>query len=222
MATTTQLISPENAMQVAAKSVQYATAITIQNAEHYEMAAAVLQKIDDRLKQGDELFDPNIEAAHKSHKAAIAVKRAFTDPLEQAKKIIKSKMVSYSTEQERLRIEEERRLQEEARKEQEAKAAQEAAELEARGETHLADIVRQTATDALPVVVAPNNVPKVEGVSTLKVWDFVIEDETKIPREFLAVNESAIRAVVKAQKGLARIPGVKVFSKNDVRTTGRR
>ncbi|PWU06776.1 MAG: hypothetical protein C5B43_01300 [Verrucomicrobia bacterium] len=41
-------------------------------------------------------------------------------------------------------------------------------------------------------------------------WDFRIEDETKIPREYMLVDEAAIEKAV--NNGIRNIPGVKIFS----------
>jgi len=62
-------------------------------------------------------------------------------------------------------------------------------------------------------VVAPishSDVPKVGGIRIPLVWDFEIVDAALIPREFLDVNETRIRKVVKAMQAHTNIPGVKV------------
>lgn len=47
-------------------------------------------------------------------------------------------------------------------------------------------------------------------ISSKAAWDFVFEDESAIPREFLIVDEAAIKKAVAA--GIRNIPGVKIFS----------
>jgi hypothetical protein len=51
-------------------------------------------------------------------------------------------------------------------------------------------------------------------VTARLVWDFEIVDESKIPREYLMVNEKAIRAAIKA--GVRDIPGVRIFQKEEL------
>ena len=222
MATSVQMITPSEVAQIVPKVVAQAQQIEISTADDYEMAASFLTALGNRKKEVEATFDPIIGKAHDAHKEALAQKKKFFDPLVEAERAVKSKMVTYSDEQARQDRERQRIAEEQARQEQQEAAAKEAADLEARGETHLADIVRQAAAEApaAPVVV-PSTVPKTDGVATVKVWKWEITDEALIPREFLAVNPVAVNAVVKAQKGMARIPGVKIWSENDVRRTGR-
>jgi uncharacterized protein YbjQ (UPF0145 family) len=236
MATSIQLMSQDEANQIVSRVANAANGLVIQNDDHMEMAASMLNRIDDRLKWGDETFDPNIDAAHKAHKAAIAVKRTFTDPLQEAKKIIKSKMVGYTTECERKREEEQRRLEAEAKQAADDAALAEAAELASRGEQHLAEVVLQSAAEAAPAALAPASIAKPAGITTTKVWKWTYQgDPAEALKElvqaaakddrllgYLAHNTQAIGATVKAQKSLTRIPRIKVWSENDVRSTGRR
>ncbi len=67
------------------------------------------------------------------------------------------------------------------------------------------------------LATATDSAPKVAGISATKIWDFEITDVTKIPREFLQPNESAIRAFVKAAKREDAIPGVRAFEKISIR-----
>ncbi len=76
----------------------------------------------------------------------------------------------------------------------------------------------QAGADALVALsLATDSAPKVAGVSSTKIWDFEITDATKIPREFLQPNESAIRAFVKAAKREDAIAGVRAFEKIVIR-----
>lgn len=55
-----------------------------------------------------------------------------------------------------------------------------------------------------------------DGMGYREHWDFEIVDPSLLPREYLQPNEKAIREVVKALKGGAAIPGVRVFVENRV------
>jgi len=250
MATNVQLISPAEVAQLVPKVVAQANQIVISTDDDYEMTASFLQLIATRKKEVEATFDPIIAKAHEAHKEACGQKKKFMDPLIDAEKTTKRKMIDFDDERERLRKIEEARLAEIARQEQEAAVAEaarlakieadriqeaaltEAAQLEAQGEKVLADIVLQHAADCVamaPAVVAPiaapvvvqSTVPKVEGIAKTVNWEFEVTDERLIPREFLSVNMQAIRAVVRAQKGLAKIPGVRTWPASGVRTTGR-
>jgi hypothetical protein len=68
---------------------------------------------------------------------------------------------------------------------------------------------------------AQHQSPEAAGVASQEVWRFQIDDPSQLPREYLMPNEAAIRAVVNTQKGLAQIPGVRVWRELTVRPTGR-
>lgn len=59
------------------------------------------------------------------------------------------------------------------------------------------------------------------GVQVRTVWKFRITDPSLIPREYMNVNEGAIRVAVQATKGATSIPGVEVFEDNIVASTGK-
>lgn len=58
---------------------------------------------------------------------------------------------------------------------------------------------------------------KVQGVSVTETWDFQIEDDSAVPREYLCVDVISVKAAIKA--GVREIPGIKIFSKAAVRVT---
>lgn len=47
-------------------------------------------------------------------------------------------------------------------------------------------------------------------ISYKKEWDFEMEDEQKIPREFLMINRDLIQDAIK--NGVRKIPGIRIFS----------
>jgi uncharacterized UPF0146 family protein len=53
--------------------------------------------------------------------------------------------------------------------------------------------------------------PEAAGTHTRDVWKFEVEDLSKVPREFLVLDEKKVRAHVQALKENARIPGVKIW-----------
>lgn len=64
-----------------------------------------------------------------------------------------------------------------------------------------------------PTVLAAAFSPAVEldGAQRRTVWKHRITDESKIPREYLCVDEKKIAAVVKALKSGTNIPGIEVY-----------
>jgi hypothetical protein len=150
------------------------------------------------------------------------------DRLLAAERSLKAGLVAFDQAQERIRIEAQRRADEEARQarakaEAEAAAgrAAEAAKLQARAEVRVeraeakADALQTAATMAVAPVVQSAR-PKVAGVATREVWTFRVEDETKVPREFLTIDESKLRRYVAAMKGDAKVAGVRIYSERQV------
>ena len=193
-----------------------ASEIIVANDEQYQSACDFLtMTIKPMRKKIDETFDPIIKKAHQAHKEAVAQKKSVEAPLMQAEKIVKPKIADYLNEKERQRVEKERKLQEEARKRAEAEALERAAMLEKEGAKEEAEAIISEPIEA-PTVIVQSSAPKAEGISVKKLWKFEIVDESKIPREYLMVNEKAIGAVVRSLKDKAHIAGVKIYSVDSV------
>ena len=97
-----------------------AKTLKITTAAEYQDAAGKLQAIKGLQKQIDETFDPHIKRAHDAHKALVGEKKNHQQPQNEAEGFNKRAVLTYSTEQERIRQEAERKAQEAARKEREA------------------------------------------------------------------------------------------------------
>jgi hypothetical protein len=199
---------------------EQAKAIIIITNEDYTRAGEILLTIKDIRKEIDATFDPIIKKAHEAHKEAVAQKKKIDAPLIEAEGIIKPRISDYLAEQERIRRAEENRLREIARKEEEERQLMEAIAAEQAGETEEAAAIINEPVYVAPVVV-PKSVPKIQGVSTQKRWTFRVVDPSKVPREYLAVDEQKIGAVVRALKDQCKINGVEVYSE-DIVTAGRR
>lgn len=89
----------------------------VTNHEHEAAGVALIRVLKDLKKEIDNTFDDAIKKAHESHKAMISAKKKHYDPLEAAEKSVRSKIIAYQDDQERLRWEEQARLEEIARKE---------------------------------------------------------------------------------------------------------
>lgn len=117
------------------------------------------------------------------------------------------------------RVEKEARL-EEAAKLEEAGKKDEAARMEAAARLEEAawNKLSDKAMDDVPVtmpVIEPTT-PKVEGTSVRTFWKYEIVDSSKVPREYMIVDEKAIGAMVRAKKGSTSIPGVRVYPETSV------
>lgn len=100
-----------------------------------------------------------------------------------------------------------------------AQAAKLKAEADARQEKaeEAAAELRMQAAYTVSAVVVPESAGKVSGVSKMKDnWQYVIEDEDKIPRSFMCVDEKKLLAYAKAMKDSATVEGVRFVNNAQV------
>jgi len=197
-------------------SKERARAMKIIDADSYKVAAEELLVTKGLRKQVDDAFDGIIEQAHATHKAAIAKKKSFTAPLDEAEKIIKAEISRYTIEEEHRRAEAQRAAEAEARKREEERRLAEAQALEEEGKGVQAMHLLDEPLMVPQVLLAPST-PKVEGVSSSDNWNFRITHPDSVPREFCQPDEKKIRQYVKAMKLTAQIPGVQVFVEKVIR-----
>jgi hypothetical protein len=207
-------------------AVEAANRIIVKCLEDYEAAGNARKNIKYTLKQIAEYWEPKKDQAFKLHKSLVAAEKEMTAPLEQADKIIDSRMGEYRREQERIRQEEERerwRREEEARK-----AAEEAARLaaEAGQKDELddddcellrmaqADVERaELAVDAAPPLGAPL---KMQGISVRKVWKARVVNDALVPVSVAGIvirpiDQSALNKLAAASSGRFECPGVAFY-----------
>ena len=68
-----------------------------------------------------------------------------------------------------------------------------------------------TVPTPAPYIPPPQKIAVEDGISrTEQVWKFDINDASIIPREYLIIDERAIKHSIKA--GIRSIPGVKIYS----------
>ena len=199
---------------------EQAKQIIIASNDDYVRAGEVLLKIKEIRKKIEATFKPIKQKMDAAKKEVLDQEKAADAPLVEAEGIIKPRIAAWNAEQERIRQAEEARLREEARKQEEERRLQEAILAEQHGQKEEAEAIMETPVQVAPVVV-PKSVPKVAGVNMTKQWKFRITDATKIPRQYLVVDEQKIGAVVRALKDQASIPGVEIFSVDSV-SAGRR
>ena len=219
---------PVEALAVSQKSTELSTrAQTVQvvNEESQVQASSLLLTVTAIRKEIADTFKPMKDAAHRAHRTICEQEKTLDLPLAEAEKALKDRIGAYVFDQQRLarQVEEELRRAELERarlaseKEAIEQALSDAVSLEAQGnieaaEAILADPAPVPLRYAAPASVAPR-MASVAGVTTRTDWDFRVINEALIPREYVLLNESAIRNVGKATKGKARIPGIEFFSK---------
>jgi len=77
-------------------------------------------------------------------------------------------------------------------------------------------LIEQAAMVAAPVIQVAPVAPKVAGVSVRKTWKARVVDQTKVPREFMSVNEKALDAYAKATCGKMPVGGVEFYQQESM------
>lgn len=227
---------PAEVQTVSRKSTELteqANALVVVDPTTQLQASEVLLAIAGMRKEIADTFKPMKDAAFKAHRVICEQEHTLDDPLRIAETTIKARIAQFIQVQLRLAREAEEAQREAERIRAEAEAAQatveqaleQAIDLEARGDSAAAEAVLAApapvpARYVAPAPVAPA-VAQVKGVSTRVDWDFRITDFNKIPREYLLINEIAIRNVGKSTKGRVVIPGVEFFEKTVVAASRR-
>lgn len=203
-----ELAATVDGVLVAAKEYKIATP------EAYVASADRLRAIKGIQKQLDDAEKAITKPMNDALKAARDLFRAPKDAAAKAEYLIKQAITAYQAEQRRIEQEKQRQADEAARKERERLAKlQEAAAK--RGDEAKAEAFQERAAAVVaPVVIV--EAPKVEGIATRTVWKFEVTDAAKVPREYLVVDETRIRKVVNALKGDCNIPGVRVYSEEQI------
>ena len=103
--------------------VARAKGLAVTNDQQLESCKNMILTIKDMRAQIDNGYDPLIQAAHQSHKKALAKKKEFTAPLDSAERIARDKGDSYLTAKKQQEEEDRRKREEAARKEAAQKVA---------------------------------------------------------------------------------------------------
>lgn len=209
----------------------------------FQRVGALRRDLAGWLKTGRAFFKRLKDPAYQSWKNIVAEETAVIGPKETLYEVSGKSLADYEQEQERKRQaaeaaarREQERLEAEARAEAyaeqvrlkkevddarmaEAVAAAETGDLEAAERLLEAPIDVPTVVPRA-VFVPPVQItaPQAKGISFTSTWDFEIETEALIPRQYLIPDLKQIGAVVRAGQGRTKIPGVKVIERRTTRT----
>lgn len=197
-----------------------ANTLTISTQENYENAAEVLKSIKNKYKDFETKRKSITSPLLQAQKAVMELFRRPLSMLQEAEKLIKKGMITYTDVQENIRLEQEAKLrrQAEAEEAKKKKALEERAKkAEEKGDAEKAEELReqkeQVAVEA-PVLAQRTEAPK--GVSYKTKWTALVVDKTKMPIEYLEPNMSMLNQVAQATKGKLIIPGVEFKSEKIV------
>ncbi len=173
--------------------------VEIVSVETCQEAVDYIKDIKKQKKKAKDFLDFLVKPLKEQTKRVTALFKPFIDQMDQEESNLKSRIVVYQDEQEKVRKAEEEKL----RKQQEAKYKKELAKAEKKEELP-------------PAPPAPVHVekPKIEGLQIRKTWKARIKDVNKIPRLFNGV-ELMVPDMVQAQKlvkaGVREIPGFEIY-----------
>lgn len=136
--------------------------------------------------------------------------RAPAKALTEAEQHLKLQMAAFETAQRQEEERQRREAEEKARQEREA-LEERARSAAAKGRTEQA---QELSTRASAVVAeAPALAPaRAAGIAFGEEWKFWVDDPNLVPDEFWILDQAKIGRVVRALKGDAKIPGVRIWS----------
>lgn len=220
-ATTTEIVKINKSVQGLRSE---ASKIVIKNAEDMSGAVEFLNKIRSWKKRIEEIRLFYTQPLNESLKRINADHKRAAEPLNSLDEEINTKMTDYRTKE-----------AEKIRKQQEKEAEKQRKAFEKEQEKKRKELEKQKAKDNLTkkeVKEAEKEIEKEEFVpkptvrqeTTIKTgdakmvaskrWTFEIEDETKIPRKYLKVDEVAIGKVVRSG-GIREIKGVRIYQEEN-------
>lgn len=153
-------ITEDQIKETALTLCESASNVVVQDQGGYEKASMFLKAIKDGKKIIVDFFAPMKEATNKAHKSVCEKEKNELTPINNAEKRVKSLMIDYVNEQEKLRREEERRANAIAEKEAEKerlKLEKQAEKALNKGNTEKAEEKLEQAENVYvePVAVAP-------------------------------------------------------------------
>lgn len=204
-------------------------AITITDAATFEAAGLALQKVNGEAKRLDDHRKMLVAPLLDAKRAIDAAFQESIQPREEAVAKAKRSIATYTEQERRARLEAER-LQREA-------AAAEAARLRAESEAAMAKgdldtaVERNFEAEMVAQPIAPVQVARVSGISTRTTWSAEVADKVALIKaaaanpeayaQYLAPDEKAIGAAVRAQKERFNVPGITVRQETGI-AAGRR
>ncbi len=196
--------------------------MTVASNEDYEQGEILLASCKQIENEIHATFDPIVDKANQAHKEAVAQRKKYLDPIEEGRRILKGKMITYQQEQERIRQEEQRQAEEESKRRSEEEALAAAVQAEQEGDTETAEAILAEPVRAAPVII-PKTAPAPSRLSAGRtMWYAEVTDlkalckaivDGKAPITYIQANMTALNSRAKSDKNLLSIPGVQAKNK---------
>ena len=207
-------------------ALDQAKAIIIQTEQNRMLASDFLGSIKRLRKKIDEAYDGIVASIYKSHRLAVATKKQYSDPVDEAERIVKRKLADYQEQREMEARREQMAAEAAARKAAEDAQLAQAATLEAAGHKDAAEAVLNAPPAPAAVVHIDRGLSKIDGMSSRKLYScrvvnlqelavFAVANPA-ILASCLLPNEKALDAMARAQKDSFRIPGCEVVVETSI------
>lgn len=184
--------------------LQYAEARTIASTDDIKPATDDLSLISKVKKAVDDKRKEYVNPLNDHIKAINVAFKTITEPLDQADKLTRDKILMFRNEQERLR-----REAEEINRQKEELARREAA-------LNHGEITIDTKPVAVPEAQPAHVRTDMGNLGTQKVWKFEVADFALLPDDYKVADLVKIGKVIRA--GVS-VPGVKAWQEETLRIT---
>lgn len=200
--------------------------IVVSTADDYVLLSQDLKLTKAYVSKVEAFFKPLKQAQDRAKLALLDAERERLRPALDYEARVKRALVTYDTEQERLRRVQEQALREQARQREEAMRLEQAAALEREGMAEEANELLEEAIAApAPDVQVEKATPKVEGISYRETWQATVTNPMALIRfvaahpqfeHLLTPNLPALNGLARSLKGAMAIDGVKATSTKSV------
>ena len=195
--------------------VEVANSLVVDSPVQYELAANQLRSVKDKKAQAETQRKAITQPLDAAKKTVMDLFRPYDEMYTSVENILKGKMLKYTQEQERIRLEQQAIANAQAAKER-ALLEKQAARIEKKGDADTAEALRMTAEVMVaPVVVSA--APTVKGVSTRKIHKAEVVDILAFAQYIIAnpqfkhmlqVNQVALNQYATMMKENAQMDGV--------------
>lgn len=185
-----------------------------------ELRLFFTKPLNDQLKRINDLFRPAKTSVEEIEGIVTSKIRTYREAEAEKVRVAQEKerekqRIAFEKEQERRRKEAEKEAEKERKRlEKEELSKKERKAEEARiAEVEKARLAELNKAEFVPQEPTIQQEKKIGNLGTRKVWDFEITNENDVPRQYLKVDETAIRNAIKA--GERNIAGVKIYQRED-------
>ena len=189
----------------ATNALAYANGLSITTPEEYKAADAYCKGLFKLRKCIESDFSESLEKADEAKRATTAAKAALveqieshTKPVQEAERVIKTKLFVWDKEQNEIRRTEQDRLRAEALKKAEDEKLRKAEELEKQGKTAQAEAEMAKPVKVSPIVLPPAPVERESKIASY--WSYEIVETMDVKREFCKPDAGSIQSTMNAYK----------------------